>query len=196
MKFSYRFEDSLLMATRLHANQKRKGADIPYVSHLLAVASLVLEEGGTEDQAIAALLHDAVEDQGGRDTLERIREEFGEDVAKIVDECTDDYDNPNWRKKKENYIVSIAHKSPMARKVSVADKLHNARSILIDYRSIGEELWDRFTGGKDGTMWYYRSLVEAFEAHDKSRIVAELRRVVEEIERTTLETPANSIEEN
>ncbi len=196
MKLSYRFEDALLMATRLHANQKRKGTDIPYVSHLLAVASLVLEHGGTEDQAIAALLHDAVEDQGGRDTLERIREEFGEDVAKIVDECTDDYDNPNWRKKKENYIVSIAHKSPMARKVSVADKLHNARSILIDYRSIGEELWDRFTGGKDGTMWYYRSLVEAFETHDNSRIVAELRRVVEEIERTTLETPANSIEEN
>ena len=192
MKLSYRFEDALLMATRLHANQKRKGADIPYVSHLLAVASLVLEEGGTEDQAIAALLHDAVEDQGGRDTLERIREEFGEDVAKIVDECTDDYDNPNWRKKKENYIVSIAHKSPMARKVSVADKLHNARSILIDYRSIGEELWDRFTGGKDETMWYYRSLVEAFETHDNSRIVAELRRVVEEIERTILETPANS----
>ena len=94
MKLSYRFEDALLMATRLHANQKRKGTDIPYVSHLLAVASLVLEEGGTEDQAIAALLHDAVEDQGGRDTLERIREEFGEDVAKIVDECTDAYDNP------------------------------------------------------------------------------------------------------
>ena len=113
-------------------------------------------------------------------------------MAKIVDECTDDYDNPNWRKKKENYIVSIAHKSPMARKVSVADKLHNARSILIDYRSIGEELWDRFTGGKDGTMWYYRSLVEAFETHDNSRVVAELRRVVEEIERTILETPANS----
>ena len=198
MKLSYRFEDALLMATRLHANQKRKGTDIPYVSHLLAVASLVLEEGGTEDQAIAALLHDAVEDQGGRDTLERIREEFGEDVAKIVDECTDAYDNPKpeWRKRKENYIVAIAHKSPMARMVSVADKLHNARAILNDYRSIGEELWDRLTGGKDGTMWYYRSLVEAFEAHDKSRIVAELRRVVEEIERTTLETPANSIEEN
>ena len=194
MKLSYRFEDALLMATRLHANQKRKGADIPYVSHLLAVASLVLEEGGTEDQAIAALLHDAVEDQGGRDTLERIREEFGEDVAKIVDECTDAYDKPKpeWRKRKENYIVAIAHKSQMAREVSVADKLHNARSILIDYRSIGEELWDRFTGGKDGTIWYYRSLVEAFETHDNSRIVAELRRVVEEIERTILETPANS----
>ena len=165
---------------------------------------ITIEFGYGSDKDLTTYTFSPVHDIVGKKVLELIQsmmpcgsvEEFGEDVAKIVDECTDAYDNPNWRKKKENYIVSIAHKSQMAREVSVADNLHNARSILIDYRSIGEELWDRFTGGKDGTMWYYRSLAEAFETHDNSRIVAELRRVVEEIERATLEPPANSIEEN
>lgn len=190
MELSSRFEDALLMATRLHVDQRRKGTNIPYVSHLLAVASLVLEHGGTEDQTIAALLHDAVEDQGGLETLELIRATFGEDVANIVDQCTDAYEEPKpeWRQRKEDYIAAIAHKSPMTRLVSAADKLHNARAILSDYRLIGEELWDRFTGGKQGTLWYYRSLVEAFANHDNNGLVSELRRVVEEIENLSAAT--------
>lgn len=183
MKLTSRFTDALLMANELHASQKRKGTNIPYISHLMAVASLVLEHGGTEDQAIAALLHDAVEDQGGIATLDKIREKFGEPVALIVQQCTDSHVEPKppWKPRKEQYIAEIEHKSSATRLVSAADKLHNARAILNDYRAIGEPLWDRFTGKKEGTLWYYRSLVEAFELHEGSGITAELRRVVDEI---------------
>jgi len=184
MKLSPKFTTALLWASELHANQHRKGTKIPYVSHLMAFSSLVLEHGGNEDQAIAALLHDAVEDQGGHEMLEKIRERFGDTVAGIVDECTDAYiePKPEWRPRKEQYIANIAKKSPLARLVSAADKLHNARTILIDYRAEGEKLWDRFTGKKVGTLWYYRALVGAFEAVEMNGIIGELKRVVDEIE--------------
>ena len=184
MKLSPRFESALVMAAQLHADQVRKGTDIPYVSHLLAVASLVIEHGGSEDQAIAALLHDAVEDQGGIDTLNRIRDEFGDTIADIVDQCTDAYVKPKppWRQRKEDYIAAIPDKSPLARFVSTADKLHNARSILADYRNVGESLWDRFTGGREGTLWYCRTIFDAFEAQEQNGLTTELGRVVDEIE--------------
>ena len=164
MNLSPRYEAALVMATQLHASQKRKGTYIPYVSHLLAVSSLVLEHGGSEDQAIAALLHDAVEDQGGLPTLDKIRDHFGDVVAKIVDHCTDAYEEPKpeWRVRKEEYIASIAKKPLDAALVSCADKLHNARAILNDLRTLGDELWGRFTGGEEGTLWYYQSLATAF----------------------------------
>lgn len=170
------------MATQLHAAQMRKGTGIPYVSHLLGVSSLVLEHGGTEDQAIAGLLHDAVEDQGGKETLERIRDHFGSDVADIVDHCTDACVEPEWRQRKEIYVAEVANMPASAALVSCADKLHNARAILSDLRDIGEELWGRFSGGKAGTLWYYRSLVAAFDKVVQNRLTDELRRTVGEIE--------------
>jgi GTP pyrophosphokinase len=185
MQLSEQFESALVFAARLHASQRRKGTDIPYVSHLLAVASLVLEHGGTEDEAIAALLHDAVEDQGGQETLDRIRERFGDGVADIVDACTDAYGEPKppWRARKEAYLASIPLKSMAARRVSLADKIHNARAILSDYRVVGESLWPRFNAGKRGTLWYYRSLAEAFGQSGPEPLASELMRVVVEIER-------------
>ena len=182
------------MATQLHACQKRKGTSIPYVAHLLAVSSLVLEHGGSEDQAIAALLHDAVEDQGGFPTLEKIRDNFGDVVADIVDHCTDAYEEPKpeWRLRKEEYIASIAEKPLDAALVSCADKLHNARSILSDLRSLGDELWGRFTGGKTGTLWYYQSLAAAFDDTLGNSLTEELKRTVNEINDLSMPADANS----
>ena len=193
MRLSPRFEAALVMATQLHAGQMRKGTEeqrrngteIPYVSHLLGVSSLVLEHGGSEDQAIAALLHDAVEDQGGKKTLKRIKMHFGPEVAEIVDHCTDAYEEPKpeWRPRKEKYIEEIPNMSLEAKLVSCADKLHNARAILSDLREVDDDLWSRFTGKKDGTLWYYQSLVVAFGKAFPGRLTDELRRTVEEIER-------------
>jgi (p)ppGpp synthase/HD superfamily hydrolase len=184
MKMSERFDEALVFASRLHAEQKRKGSQIPYVAHLLSVAAIVLEDGGSEDEAIAALLHDAVEDQGGRRARNLIRENFGEHVAAIVDGCTDaeGFPKPPWKKRKELYVAHIREAPAEVRRVSAADKLHNARAILADHRVIGDELWKRFSGGKDGTLWYYRALVEAFRLHGATPVVDELARVVSEIE--------------
>jgi GTP pyrophosphokinase len=179
-----RFTSALTLACELHRGQSRKGTQIPYVAHLLAVAAIALEYGATEDEAIAAVLHDAVEDQGGSATASRIREIFGEPVTSIVLGCsdTDVVPKPPWRARKEHYIAHVGAASPSVRLVSAADKLHNARAILSDYRDVGDTLWDRFNGGKEGTLWYYRSLVNAFAAHGNSRLVAELERVVSELE--------------
>ena len=179
-----RFEEALTYSAQLHARQRRKGTEIPYVSHLLAVASLVIEAGASEDEAIAALLHDAVEDQGGAATREEIRRRFGDAVVAIVDGCTDTDQEPKppWRARKEAYIAHVRAASDSVRLVSSADKLHNARSILSDYRTCGEALWDRFTGGREGTLWYYRSLVGAYREGGGSPLVDELERVVVEIE--------------
>lgn len=184
MNLSPRFEQALHYAVLIHAGQLRKGTEIPYVSHLLAVASIALEYGANEDEAIGALLHDAGEDAGGRGRIDDIRQRFGEAVADVVDGCTDTdvVPKPAWRKRKEDYITHIRYASDSVRLVSASDKLHNARAILRDYRVHGEKLWDRFTGGKDGTLWYYRSLVEAFSKAEKNELVEELKRVVSEIE--------------
>lgn len=182
-----RFEQALVFALRLHARQVRKGTRIPYVSHLLAVASLVLEDGGDEDEAVAALLHDAVEDQGGRATLEDIRRIFGQRVAGIVAACsdTDAQPKPPWRERKERYLEHLRHAPPEVRRVSAADKVHNARSILRDVRADGEAIWDRFSARKDGTLWYYRSLAVVFAETGGGYLVDELRRVVDDIERVS-----------
>lgn len=184
-----RFEEAFSFARRLHATQKRKGTEIPYIAHLLSVAAIVIEDGGDEDQAIAGLLHDAVEDQGGRKTLEEIQRRFGERVAGIVDGCSDaeTLPKPPWLARKRRYVEHIRTAPPEIRRVSSADKLHNARAILADYRHEGERLWERFKGGRNGTLWYYRALVQAFQAAGSSRIVEELDRVVTELEQLASE---------
>ncbi len=183
-KLTPRFDEALLFAVELHRNQERKGSRVPYVGHLLGTAATVIHFGGSEDQAIAALLHDAVEDQGGRPTLEKIREKFGPAVAEIVDGCTDSYEEPkpDWRPRKEQYIARIATKGPEVRLVSAADKLDNARAIVADLRVHGTGLWNRFTGGS-ASLWYYRALVDAFRTAGGGPIVDELDAAVDEMER-------------
>ncbi len=182
---SERFDAALAYATRVHAGQLRKGTSVPYVSHVLAVAALVLEDGGGEDEAIAALLHDAVEDGDGLRELERIREQFGDVVADIVWACSDADQRPKppWRERKERYIAHVRHAGPEVRRVSCADKLHNARSILLDYRRDGERVWDRFTATGDETLWYYEQLLEVFRHGGGGPLVEELARVVGELGR-------------
>ena len=186
------FERALLLATDHHRRQLRKGTAIPYVSHLLGVTSLVLEMGGSEAEAIGALLHDAVEDGGGPPMLARIHAEFGDDVARIV-EANSDADaepKPPWLRRKQDYIAAIAHKAPDELRVSLADKLHNARAILLDYRTIGDELWTRFRRGHGASIiWYYRALYDAFDARRDALgrravpALEEFGRTVDEIER-------------
>ena len=184
MSYGEKFESALLYATQLHRYQERKGSGVPYVTHLLAVASIVGENGGTEDEVVAALLHDAPEDMGGGERLDDIRKRYGDVVAGIVEGCTDTYEDPKpaWRPRKERYVAHVAEAPRSVRLVSAADKLHNARSILADLGAVGEELWGRFTGGKEGTLWYYRALVDAYEKTGKDPLVEELDRVVGELE--------------
>jgi GTP pyrophosphokinase len=149
------------------------------------VSAIILEFGGTEDQAIAGLLHDGPEDQGGLATLEKIRTEFGAAVASMVEACTDTYEDPKpaWQKRKEDYIDHLETLDRDALMVSVADKLHNARAILADHRTVGESVWSRFTGGRAGTLWYYRALVEAYRRRGHSPLVAAFDATVSELER-------------
>ncbi len=181
------FEEALIYATRLHSHQIRKGSNVPYISHLLGVTALVLEDGGSENEAIAALLHDAVEDQGGRATLEVIRQRFGQEVAEIVEGCSDAFSipKPPWRSRKEAYLRELPHASASIRRVSLADKLHNARTILASLWQDGEALWGRFKGGKEGTLWYYQELVRVFDATGKDWMTHELKSCVTEILRAT-----------
>jgi len=182
-----RYSDALVFATRIHRDQRRKGTDIPYISHLLAVSSLVLEHGGDEDQAIAGLLHDAVEDQGGMETEATIRARFGARVADIVMACTDTIMEPKppWRERKEAYLANLETKSNDAILVSLADKVHNATAILEDYYQVGGAIWTRFRGGNEGTLWYYRSLSDRFSRRYPSALSQRLSRVVRELEATS-----------
>jgi (p)ppGpp synthase/HD superfamily hydrolase len=184
-KLSQRFEEAVIMTLHLHADQKRKGSGIPYAAHLFAVTSLVIEDDGDEDLAIAAMLHDAVEDQGGLETLTRIRQIFGDRVADIVEGCSDacSIPKPPWRQRKERYLDHLVTANSDVLRVSLADKLHNARSILRDLRTHGDKTWKRFTGGKEGSLWYYRKLVDVFSNSDlSSPMVDEFALTVEEIE--------------
>jgi len=184
MDLSERFEQAFRFAFEIHRDQFRKGSQVPYIAHLMAVASLVIEDGGSEDEAIAALLHDAPEDQGGRPVLEQIRRRFGENVARIVDGCTDTYETPKpaWRERKESYLAHLAIAPADVRRVSLADKLHNARSLLADLRRGGGGIWERFNGGKEGTLWYYQALVETFGKFGPTPMWVALDEVVSEIE--------------
>lgn len=191
-----RFENAVGYANRIHSNQTRKGTGIPYLTHLLGVASLVMENGAeSEEEVIGALLHDAAEDQGGRPRLEDIREEFGEVVGHIVDACTDSYDDPKppWRERKEAYVAHVRERverggDEPALRVSLADKLHNTRAILADVRESGDAVFERFSGKREGTIWYYASLVDAFRGFP-NRMVGELERTVGELRRLGAAAP-------
>ena len=182
-----RFVEALRYAAELHQFQRRKGKGQPYVGHLLGVAAIVIQHGGGEDQVIAALLHDAVEDQGGLPRLDEIREKFGDEVARIVDGCTDSYEargeKRDWAERKRAYIARVANEAADVRLVSAADKLANAREILSDYRVEGDEVFKRFQGRKDGTLGYYRQMVNVFRKAGSSALVDELERVVSELEK-------------
>ena len=187
---SERFGDALRWAAELHGDQMRKGTTIPYVSHLLAVTALVLEHGADEDEAIAALLHDAVEDQGGASTLAEIRRRFGDRVAEIVAAVsdTDMVPKPPWRERKEGYLHHLAEPTTTtsALLVAAADKLHNARSILADLEVQGDQLWSRFNAGPDDQLWYYRSLVDILSRRLPGPLTDELANVVGELERAII----------
>ncbi len=183
--YSARFNQALVYAARLHGLQRRKGTNKPYIGHLMSVASIVIAYGGDEEMAIAALLHDAVEDQGGLARLREIRKKFGKRVARIVDGCTDAYGEPKppWLERKKSYIARVAGEPEDTRLVSAADKLSNSRDILEDVRADGEQAFERFQGKKVGTLWYYRRLVEVFRGTGTNPLVEEFDRVVTKLER-------------
>jgi len=182
--YSPRFVRALGYAARLHSRQIRKRTSRPYIGHLLSVTSIVIEYGGDEEMAIAALLHDAVEDQGGLPRLREIRRKFGKRVAHIVDGCTDSYTLPkgSWRERKLAYIERVAGESADVRLVSAADKLSNARETLHELRVHGDSVFEKFEGKKEGTLWYYRALVEVFRKAGTGPLIDELDRVVTELE--------------
>jgi (p)ppGpp synthase/HD superfamily hydrolase len=187
VKLGPRFKRAFEFAVKQHAGQTRKASTIPYIAHLMGVASLVFEAGGDEDLAIAALLHDVVEDCGGAPILTQIRRRFGSRVAKIVDGCTDAYQlpKPPWHDRKVSYINRLKKEDDETRLVSAADKLNNVRSILSDYRTIGESVWSRFNGGRDGTLWYYRTLRDEFLRSKPNRITRDFDLAVRDLESLT-----------
>ena len=178
-----RFEEALTFAAQLHSKQTRKGTTIPYIAHLLAVASLVITHGGDEDEAIAALLHDAVEDCGPH-TRDIIRRRFSEQIMSIVEGCTDTdvTPKPAWRERKERYLNHLGVASPSVQLVAAADKLDNVRAIVSDFREIGPTIWERFNAGKQDQLWFYRGCVSALQHGGRNSIVLELDRAVREME--------------
>lgn len=175
-----RFDEALAYASTVHRAQRRKGSETPYVAHLLGVSALAIDAGADEDQAIAALLHDAVEDQGGVARLDDIRKRFGDRVAAIVSDCSDSdtLPKPPWRERKERYINSLSGKSSDSLLVSLCDKIYNAEAILSDLLTDGEQVWDRFRGGKEGTLWYYQAIAAAFEQCRPGHLSRKLSRLV------------------
>ena len=184
MRLSPQFEKALIYATRIHGGKLRKKTRIPYIAHILGVAAIAMEYGANETEAIAALLHDAVEDCGGAKRLRDIELKFGKDVARIVEGCTDTHQTPKppWLERKKTYVEHVRHASMPIKLVSASDKLHNVRAILMDYRKEGERLWSRFNGGKQGALWYYRALVNAFSGKRMQPLLQELDRTVTELE--------------
>ncbi len=184
-----RLQRAFRYAAEKHAGQTRKQTAVPYLSHLMAVASLVLEAGGDEDLAIAALLHDVVEDCGGMPRLREIRKRFGPRVARVVEGCTDSFGEPKaeWIERKKDYLREVMHADAETRLVSACDKLHNVRTILADYRQDGEAIWARFTGKKGGTLWYYRALSDEYQRRDPNRITRELEIAVAQLEMAVAE---------
>lgn len=182
--YSDRLAEAFAYSLELHRKQARKGSGVPYFTHLMGVASLVGEHGGSEDQVIAALLHDAVEDQGGQKTLETIRERFGDRVAGYVAGCTDadEQPKPPWRERKEAYVGHLQDLSPENRLIVASDKLHNLRSILQDYHEVGAAVWDRFKPDQEETVWYYRSVLEKLKDGWDHPILRELGAATEALE--------------
>lgn len=182
---SPRFADAVRYAMDAHKDQMRKGTDVPYISHLLAVASIVLDDGGSEDEAVAALLHDAAEDQGGRARLHDIRERFGDRVAHIVEGCTDSWSGQKepWMERKTQYVEHARRLDAATLRVSAADKVHNTYGILRDLRTFGDSVWERFNAPADDILWYYDALVRAYREAGGGHLVDELERVVRGIKR-------------
>ena len=182
---SARFDDAFKYAHDIHAAQTRKGNASPYIGHLMGVASIVLDDGGNEDEAIGALLHDAAEDHGGRARLEEIRGRFGNAVAGIVEDCTDSWETPKrpWIDRKRDYIEHARSLSPASLRVAAADKVHNAYAILRDLRNVGDEVWSRFNAPADDVVAYYEGLVRAMREAGGGRLVEELDRIVKGIQR-------------
>ena len=182
-KLGPRLQKAFRYAAEKHAGQTRKQSAVPYISHLMAVTSLVLEAGGDEDLAIAALLHDVVEDCGGMPRLREVHKIFGARVAKIVEGCTDSFSDPKlpWLERKTEYLQKLKHEDAETRLVSASDKLHNVRTVLADYRQDGEIIWKRFSGKRDGTLWYYRALNDEFQRRAANRITRELALVVADL---------------
>jgi (p)ppGpp synthase/HD superfamily hydrolase len=182
------FERALLLALRLHGDDVRKATAIPYLAHLLAVTGLVVEQGGTEEQAVAALLHDAAEDHGGQSTLDSLHDQFGATVARIVAACSDALpeegeDKPDWLERKRGYLDHLRNAvDDDVLIVSLADKIHNARAILSDLRDLGPEVFDRFSApSPEHTLEYYVVLADIFEDRLGTPAAAELRRIVDEL---------------
>lgn len=193
-KLGERFDKALVYAHQMHRHQWRKGTDRPYISHLLGVTAIVLQHGGDEDQAIAALLHDVVEDCGGAPRLGEIHEKFGERVARLVHGCTDSLETPRppHEERKRKYIERLLEEAAEIRLVSAADKLYNAREVLMDYRQHGDAVFVRFKGGREGTLRYYRALVSAFRHGNAvpAPLVDDLDRTVSELEALAAAVPA------
>ena len=182
---SARFDEALKYAHDLHRDQERKGTQSPYISHLMGVASIVLDDGGSEDEAIGALLHDAAEDHGGRPRLEEIRSRFGDGVAKIVEDCTDSWETPKrpWADRKREYVEHAQNLAPPSLRVAAADKVHNAYAILRDLRNAGDRVWERFSAPADDVVAYYVSMVKALRHSGGGKLVDELDRIVKGIQR-------------
>jgi len=187
---SSRFSKALVYAHELHQNQVRKGTSIPYISHLMAVSAIALEHGANEDQAIAALLHDSLEDapqysgRSRRIIEQEIATQFGTQVLKIVLSCTDtnsEGEKEDWWERKKAYLQHLEAMDDAVLLVSNADKLHNAQSIWRDYQNLGETLWSRFTAGKAGTLWYYQNLAELFNRRRPSQLASDLQKVVNQL---------------
>lgn len=184
-RLTARFDQALVYAAQKHRNQVRKASGVPYLGHLLSVAGLVIEADGTETQAIAALLHDAAEDQGGATTLAEIREQFGPEVARIVDECSDTLEDPKppWQQRKQAYLAHLDEVSDATLLVSLADKVDNVRALLRDFRVHGAELWQRFSvEDPQAHLWYYRSLLAVYQHRLDHWLVEELRRAFDALE--------------
>jgi len=184
VRLSPQFEKALIYATRIHGGKLRKKTRIPYIAHILGVTAIALEYGANETEAIAALLHDAVEDCGGAKRLRDIEHKFGKRVARIVEDCTDTDQTPKppWLERKKAYVEHVRHASMPTKLVSTSDKLHNIRAILMDYRQEEEKLWSRFNGGKQGALWYYRALVNSLNGKRIQSLVQELDRTLTELE--------------
>lgn len=180
-----RFQEALVLASQLHATQTRKITGVPYISHLLGVSALVLEDHGTEDEAIAALLHDAIEDQGGQETGNLIRTKFGDVVANLIEDCSEkeEWSQLSWRERKQKYIDKFAKNSPSARRIALADKLHNARSNRSELLGYGDKAWNISGGKKEGTLWFYRSLIDIGKKDGFNFLINELKQVVRDLEK-------------
>ncbi len=185
-----RFESAMAYAHQVHKDQRRKGTGIPYIAHILGVTAIAIEYGASEDEAIGALLHDAAEDGGGEQTLAYIRAQFGDAVGDIVLGCSDSLvedpeDKLPWLERKENYLAHLENASQSVCLVSAADKLHNVRSIMRDYREHGEEVWSRFQGKRDGTLWYYETVADTLLRRYRTQLTRDLQNEVDELLKLT-----------